>query len=447
MQSVRVYEINHNNTFKDVQYDMNDSLKSLVTKYYPALELHRIKIASGESVFNDLNTKIQTALYYGKAISIYSYMVNLTIRYESKCLNEKGLFYLTVDSRKKLSDFQKLVEYEIQKLKYKNLSDEINQLIIFSMKIDGKDCELKYQESLKSMCIKDGSMIDVKFDIDETCSILVIIDDMINNRKMYLKGKKNTTIYSVMSTIQRKVGIPIGAQRLCYDECLISGSEKFGDLNIENFSTFSLYKELVGGGCSFADLEGNPKKFSWNLNAPKWRVAKKGLCLEGKCTNCKCEAKNQMVVINMGLPVIYQLGMIGQQSTNCPMCFKYVKPVTCGLNNCEWRFIGVKETKNGLERVKCDWKNVKNEYHRFDDGKKSLVNWTSLVIETRVEDDQLTNDNICAICLEEIKSDKDEEKNKNILLNCRHKFHKSCLSVWSKIKTECPLCKTSWNEA
>lgn len=250
-----------------------------------------------------------------------------------------------------------------------------------------------------------------------------------------------------MSTIQRKVGIPIGAQRLCYDECLISGSERFGDLNIENFSTFSLYKELVGGGCSFADLEGNPKKFSWNLNAPKWRVAKKGLCLEGKCTNCKCEAKNQMVVINMGLPVIYQLGMIGQQSTNCPMCFKYVKPVTCGLNNCEWRFIGVKETKNGLERVKCDWKNVKNEYHRFDDGKKSLVNWTSLVIETRVEDDQLTNDNICAICLEEIKSDKDEEKNKNILLNCRHKFHKSCLSVWSKIKTECPLCKTSWNEA
>ena len=99
MQSVRVYEINHNNTFKDVQYDMNDSLKSLVTKYYPALELHRIKIASGESVFNDLNTKIQTVLYYGKAISIYSYMVNLTIRYESKCSNEKGLFYLTVDSR------------------------------------------------------------------------------------------------------------------------------------------------------------------------------------------------------------------------------------------------------------------------------------------------------------------------------------------------------------
>ena len=60
-----------------------------------------------------------------------------------------------------MSDFQKLVEYEILKLKYKNLSDEINQLIIFSMKIDGKDCELKYQESLKSMCIKDGSMIDV----------------------------------------------------------------------------------------------------------------------------------------------------------------------------------------------------------------------------------------------------------------------------------------------
>jgi len=62
--------------------------------------------------------------------------------------------------------------------------------------------------------------------------------------------------------------------------------------------------KLRGGGC-FANLSQEPKIFEWSKNAPDWRIAKMGLCLEGKCTNKQCKAYNSTVIINMGVPVIF----------------------------------------------------------------------------------------------------------------------------------------------
>jgi hypothetical protein len=214
---------------------------------------------------------------------------------------------------------------------------------------------------------------------------------------------------------------------------------------IRNKSTIHLVLRLRGGCLNFSDINSDPRKLQWNSGASSWRIAKAGLCLEGKCTNSSCKAFDKMVVMNMGLPIIYHVGMIGQKSTNCPICDTYVRPITCGLNNCEWRFIGIKETSNGLERVQSDFKQVPDEYHRFDDDENSLVHWSSLVIEAKnsLKQDHLTNDDVCAFCLENVPT-KNETTETNIKLNCKHKFHTGCLAWSIKVNTECAFCKLSW---
>ncbi len=129
---------------------------------------------------------------------------------------------------------------------------------------------------------------------------------------------------------------------------------------------------MRGGGASFADTTSQPQIFEWSKSAPDWRVASMGLSLEGQCQNTKCKAYKSMVIINMGAPVIFKLGIdlitkkyfffnnyikaalkfdkglpTEEQKTNCPICDEHVKPVLCALNNCSWRYFGIKDTKNG----------------------------------------------------------------------------------------------------
>ncbi|CAD8125750.1 unnamed protein product [Paramecium sonneborni] len=50
--------------------------------------------------------------------------------------------------------------------------------------------------------------------------------------------------------------------------------------------------------------------------------------------------------------------------------------------------------------------------------------------------DEITQSEICAICLQEIN----DEKLINIL-NCNHYFHNECIKEWVLIKAECPTCR------
>jgi len=43
-------------------------------------------------------------------------------------------------------------------------------------------------------------------------------------------------------------------------------------------------------------------------------------------------------------------------------------------------------------------------------------------------------EDVCCICL--------EEKPTDLVISCGHKFHKECLTKWSKINYHCPLCKS-----
>ena len=113
---------------------------------------------------------------------------------------------------------------------------------------------------------------------------------------------------------------------------------------------------------------------SLSSSAPKWRAIDWGLNLEGRCENRSCKAFGKMVIMRMGSPIIYKLGLPHKKPTNCPMCHQYVKPETCGFFGCSFRFLGIMETKNGPKKYKSEWKGISGqEYHRFDEVNK--CNW------------------------------------------------------------------------
>ena len=442
MQTVRVYENNRLNIYKDIKYDLEDSLHSLINKYDSSLSSDQVRVAAGKSVFNDLSTKVQTALFYGSAISIYNYMLNLTVIYKSRCAKQWSQFKLNADSRKHFSWLKNLIEGKIC-----NFSHEKQYIRITSIKCDKVADEFDHDQSLISLGIKDGSNIHVIIErqlneIDTKIFLFIKSSSQIDVNKVCLS--KYRTVETIKSMVNYKTGIPIAKQRIIFGRQELENEFTLAHYNIINKSTIHLdFTFNRGGGFDFSDINGDPSKFQWNSSAPKWRIAKAGLCLEGRCTNISCEAYKRSVIMNMGLPIIYQLGMTGQMRTTCPMCASYVKPITCGFNNCEWRFMGIKETSKGLERVMCDFKHVQNEYHRFNDDEKSLVSWSSLVIETKnsLKKNHLTNEDVCAFCLEEIEATTD------INSKCAHKFHQYCLSISIQIKTECSFCKLSWMSA
>ncbi|CAF1390593.1 unnamed protein product [Didymodactylos carnosus] len=56
-------------------------------------------------------------------------------------------------------------------------------------------------------------------------------------------------------------------------------------------------------GKTFVDLNKNNglKRIEWSSHAPNWRIARPGICLEGKCLNESCATHKQLVVINVGI--------------------------------------------------------------------------------------------------------------------------------------------------
>ena len=49
-----------------------------------------------------------------------------------------------------------------------------------------------------------------------------------------------------------------------------------------------------------------------------------------------------------------------------------------------------------------------------------------------------TDEDVCSVCLNEMN-----EEQQLTTTPCNHKFHKSCLEQWKRIRPTCPLCVTS----
>ena len=179
---------------------------------------------------------------------------------------------------------------------------------------------------------------------------------------------------------------------------------------------------------------------TWSDSAPRWRRTNPGLSVEGKCESESCDANGNMVIINMGfcdfeLPYdIYKC--------KCPLCDTQVTPMTCGFNNCRWKWGGIQFQSAGIPITfkDKDWQVADDAYHVFKpkDGGNGTVQWTRLFICTEPSTLEPIE---CSLCLR-------SGTNGIKIYKCGHKLHTMCFMNYPHHQKEesdtnssvCPKC-------
>jgi hypothetical protein len=186
---------------------------------------------------------------------------------------------------------------------------------------------------------------------------------------------------------------------------------------------------------SFTDMH-HMQEIEITGNEPAWRKVKRGLCIEGRCTNSQCQAyfprTNSLVIMPMGYGEFDF--MYDAHRCKCPLCGDGVAPVTCALNNCKWKYTGTK-AKQPEKPEESDWEEVGNVYAKFSDSEQDQTEWVRLVIQT--EKIGFYTASICDLCTEDF-SHGTKKKTK-----CGHVFHGYCLSEWKNENPipRCPNCR------
>ncbi|CAF3437199.1 unnamed protein product [Rotaria sp. Silwood1] len=115
-----------------------------------------------------------------------------------------------------------------------------------------------------------------------------------------------------------------------------------------------------------------------------WHGIAPGIFLEGKCTNKKCIAYQQEVVISIGFRKFDVLVDSNASIVKCPMCSTYVEILKIGFNHCQWRWHGIRQIVPYEEPTPCmkDW-SYANEYSMFEHDIQGTSVWLQLIIEAK----------------------------------------------------------------
>ena len=303
----------------------------------------------------------------------------------------------------------------------------------------------------------------VKADIDEKLlknghKFMQIHVKSLTGKAIIVMVNGSDDILTVKLLIMQKEGIPIDQQRLCFaGKSLDDHSTTLENNGIKSEAILHVVLRLRGGGGGeFIDISNKEKRGEqeFSVTGPKWRVATEGLGIMGICRNKECPAYLDGVLHNHGLR---EFGLDDIGSAICPKCEFSIDPIRLTLNNCSWRFEGIKATEPEL-LLKTEWENIGKHIVFYDQSLTGSVKWLSLKIqiintikEERVR--EITNKSLsnisnkgvilpnklfCSICLKSNKHNKEISK-----LECSHIFHSECISQWAKRSNECPMCRAS----
>ena len=164
-----------------------------------------------------------------------------------------------------------------------------------------------------------------------------------------------------------------------------------------------------------------------------WRVTRHGLNIKGFCTNARCDAHSQRVVINLGIGEFDFARIILERKNKCPECFNRITPTKYTLINCQWRYVqhySIQEFPLNTVRDNCQWKELPCEY--------IIIETMPLPVANRLR--SLVQE--CPICLSRINT---ENKNEISYLCCAHVFHRTCIDQWlgsnEPMASRCPICR------
>ncbi|CAF3753562.1 unnamed protein product [Rotaria sp. Silwood1] len=129
------------------------------------------------------------------------------------------------------------------------------------------------------------------------------------------------------------------------------------DGSILQLQDLTIVSRNIGSlGLRFVELGDGTgiERVKWATEAPRWRIAGRGLCLEGICENPECKAFEKQVVMTIG----YKEFDVGKKK-------------------------GEQASGQAPERCSCDWQRTDDEYHYFNQQKNGLVRWLTLKIEAK----------------------------------------------------------------
>lgn len=182
----------------------------------------------------------------------------------------------------------------------------------------------------------------------------------------------------VIDKLSAAEGIPQDQIRLSFAGNQLESHRTLRDYNIQRGSTLHLILRLRGGACSLSlsDLHGARSFRQWDEDAPSWREADRGMCLDAPCSNKLCESAGSDVIVSLGYGSFDVLAEAF--AARCPACDAPIDSAAAEItfNNCAWHWTG---RKAGEDRDSSGDGRVGNKYLTFT-GKK--ITYTRLHVAT-----------------------------------------------------------------